>query len=88
MAKIRCICQHIITTSGAIPNPLEWKIISDPRFDDFEGLVEAEEVYRACSSMFRCPKCGRLWVYWDGFDGEPACYTPQSLDPAKEVEEA
>ncbi|GAB3150824.1 hypothetical protein GCM10027161_50360 [Microbispora hainanensis] len=84
MAKIRCRCMYVITTSGEIPNPLEWKIISDSRFDDFEGLVDAEEIYRACTSMFRCPVCGRLWVYWNGFDRDPECYAPEIIGDLEE----
>lgn len=76
MAKIRCVCGTVIPTSGPIPNPLEWKVISDTDFDHFAGLVDAEDVYRACGSLFRCPTCGRLWVYWSGFDSPPECYRP------------
>jgi hypothetical protein len=77
MAKFSCLCDNIIRVSGDIPNPIEWKIMSDVQFDMFEGIVDVELVYRACNSMFRCAKCGRLWVYWDGFDAEPACYSPE-----------
>jgi hypothetical protein len=76
MAKFRCACDHIVRTSGEIPNPNEWKILSDTDFDRFSGLVDAEEVYLACQSMFRCSNCGRLWVYWNGFEQEPTCYQP------------
>lgn len=80
MAKIRCFCGTIIQTSGAIPNELEWKILSDSEFDRFEGMIDAEEIYLASKSMFRCPTCGRLWVYWDGFDRVPQCYKPEALE--------
>jgi hypothetical protein len=79
MAKFYCECAYLITTSGEIPNPLEWKIISDSTFDQFSGNVDAEDIYRACESMFRCPNCGRLWVFWNGFDKDPECYVPRSL---------
>jgi hypothetical protein len=78
MAKFNCICGNVIRVSGDIPNPIEWKILSDVQFDNFEGFVDVELIYRACSSMFKCEKCGRLWVYWDGFDAEPVCYSPES----------
>ncbi len=77
MAKLRCACGRIITTSGEIPNRLEWKIISDVDFDEFEGIVDAEDVYLRCKSIFRCPECGRLWIYWDGFGEAPVCYAPE-----------
>jgi hypothetical protein len=74
MAKIRCYCNTVLSTSGEIPNPIEWKLLSDVEFDRFEGMVDAEDIYRAAKSMFRCPTCGRLWVYWDGLDRQPVCY--------------
>lgn len=77
MAKYWCICGKLIRTSGEIPNPVEWKLISDVKFDEFSGLVDAEDVYQAAVSLFRCGTCDRLWVYWDGFDRPPTCYTPE-----------
>lgn len=84
MAKFRCICGTIIQTSGPIPNELEWKILSDVEFDRFEGLVDAEEVYMASKSVFKCPTCGRLWIFWGGMDESPQCYRPESLTESEE----
>jgi hypothetical protein len=39
MAKFRCACGEVITTSGAIPNPNEWLYISDVASD--AGVVRA-----------------------------------------------
>jgi hypothetical protein len=80
MAKLRCECGYLIAISGEIPNPLEWKILSDSRFDEFEGLIDAEKIYGECNSMFRCPNCGRLWVFWNGFGKDPECYSPRSIN--------
>ena len=77
MAKFYCVCGNLIRVSGDIPNPIEWKIISDDDFDQFEGLVDAERVYLACESMFKCDVCGRLWVYWNGVAAAPVCYAPE-----------
>jgi hypothetical protein len=79
VAKIRCVCATIIQTSGGIPNELEWKILSDVDFDIFEGMVNAEDIYLASKSMFRCPTCGRLWVFWNGMEQSPQCYKPENL---------
>jgi hypothetical protein len=79
VAKSRCVCATIIQMSGEIPNGLEWKILSDVDFDRFEGLADAEDIYSASKSMFRCPTCGRLWVFWDGIDRPPQCYKPEEL---------
>lgn len=78
MAKFRCVCDTIIQTSGAVPNELEWKMISDVQFDGFAGLVDAEEIYLAARSAFLCPTCGRLWIYWNGMDQPPQCYRPEN----------
>jgi hypothetical protein len=79
MAKLRCECGYLIPISGDIPNLIEWKIISDSKFDEFEGMVDSEEIYMACNSMFKCPNCGRLWVYWNGFEQDPECYSPRGV---------
>jgi len=78
--KFNCVCGTVIRVSGDIPNPVEWKIMSDVQFDEFQGTVDVEQVYRACGSMFRCETCGRLWIYWNGFDTEPSCYSPEQVD--------
>ena len=77
MGKFSCHCGDLVRVSGAIPNPQEWKILSDVDFDAFSGQVDAEALYLACRSMMRCPTCDRLWVYWDGFGADP-CYAPQA----------
>ena len=76
MAKFRCVCGETIRTSGDIPNPIEWHLLSDVDFDEFHGEVEAEEVYLATTLMYRCPASDHLWIYWDGIDEEPTLYSP------------
>lgn len=85
MAKFRCACATIIHTSGFIPNETEWKIISDIEFDRFEGIVDAEEIYMACRSAFRCPTCGRLWIFWNGIEQPPDCYKPDTPNESGEA---
>jgi hypothetical protein len=80
MAKIRCVCDTIIQTSGGIPNELEWKILSDVEFDSFEGIIDAEDIYLESKSMFRCPTCGRLWIFWQDTGQPPQCYKPENLN--------
>jgi hypothetical protein len=76
MSSIICKCQKHLHISGEIPNPVEWLIISDAAYDGFSGLIDAEGLYRAFRHMLKCPDCGRLWVYWDGFKGVAKCYEP------------
>jgi hypothetical protein len=72
--KLNCRCGETLSY-GEIPSPIEWKIISDVAFDRFTGMVNAEEVYAAMESALRCPRCNRLWVFWDGFQSDPQEYT-------------
>lgn len=70
------MCGFQIRTSGDIPNPLEWRLLSDEQFDRFHGDVEAEAIYRATTIAYRCPQSDHLWIYWDGFDRPPSLYAP------------
>jgi hypothetical protein len=50
-------------------------------------MVNAEEIYSACKSAFRCPTCDRLWIFWRDMEHPPRCYTPEALDEIGEVDE-
>lgn len=76
MPKIKCYCGNIIRL-GEIPNPKEWLIISDEKFDKFGDTVITEELYRSMKSMLLCEKCHRIWIYWDGFENSPRSYMPE-----------
>ncbi|KAF0232622.1 MAG: Uncharacterized protein FD167_4727 [bacterium] len=75
MPKIRCQCDTIINY-GQIPCPNEWLTISDIEFDSFSGMIDAESLYTCMKSMLQCPKCGRLYIFWNGFDSDPQEYVP------------
>ena len=62
MPKELCKCGQALDL-GAIPNPLEWHLISDVDFDRHTGPVDAEMLYADTKPMLRCPHCGRLLVY-------------------------
>ena len=64
MPKLLCKCGELLRY-GEIPCPIEWRIISDSKFAQFVGNVDAEDVYMATQTVLRCPKCGRLWIFWD-----------------------
>jgi hypothetical protein len=46
-------------------------------FDKFSGQVDAEEIYNAMKSLIKCPSCGMMWFFWNGFQAEPQQYIPQ-----------
>jgi hypothetical protein len=80
MAKFVCVCGAPLSTSGPIPHPYEWQVISDVDFDELRGEVsDIEDLYMRMRSMYRCPASGHLWVFWGGFDEPPALYTPTAL---------
>ena len=76
MARFVCVCGEQIRTSGDVPNPMEWHILSDVDFDRFHGQIDAEEIYRATTIAYRCPVSGHLYIYWEGFDQPPFVYEP------------
>jgi hypothetical protein len=77
VAKFRCVCGEVISTSGEIPNPNEWHALSDVEFDKFSGLIDAEHLYRQTVIFYRCPKSDHIWAFWDGIDRAPRLYAPQ-----------
>jgi len=75
VAKWMCACGSTLRSSGAIPNPGEWLLVSDTDFDGFSGLVQAEDVHQAMTHAFRCAKCDRLHIFRSGLEHEPIVYT-------------
>ncbi len=76
MPGLSCSCGHRISY-GEIPCRDEWLIISDVVFDAFTGAVDAEELYRAMRSILKCPICGHLWVFWDGYQEAAQEFVPR-----------
>jgi len=75
MPALKCSCGETIGYGG-IPCPFEWLFISDCDYDAIVASVDAEELYGRMSSFLKCENCGRLWVFWDGFDYPPKEYVP------------
>ncbi|QQT26617.1 MULTISPECIES: hypothetical protein [Sphingobacterium] len=73
MPKIRCVCDYIINLSE-IPSPNQYLIISDVEMDTYVGQVDVEQLYMAMKIVARCSNCGRLHVFYDGFDEDPVIY--------------
>lgn len=64
--------------SGEIPNPLEWHLTSDQELEDFWESENFEGLQQAVRPAFLCPVCGRIWVYWDGYEGKRVSYIRES----------
>lgn len=39
------------------------------------------------NSALKCSRCGRLWVFWNGFDSAPVSYAQEQLVVLSEVAE-
>lgn len=37
-------------------------------------LQSSEQLYQEMRMFFKCDRCERLWVFWNGFDEEPYEY--------------
>ena len=82
MSKFRCVCGHVLSTSGEIPNPDEWLFMSDMEFSEFQGVVDAEALYHRFGRAYVCPISGHLWVFRHAGDEIPKGYAPVSApDP-------
>ncbi|OKP81706.1 hypothetical protein A3844_25600 [Paenibacillus helianthi] len=73
MPKIRCKCGEVLRF-GDIPCDIEYKFISDVEYDQYQGQIDAEELYLKMKSFLECKICGRLWFFWNGFENPPKEY--------------
>lgn len=73
MPKILCECDETIFLQE-IPCKNQWLMISDVDMNRFEGQVNRSDIYDAMAPVVRCPKCHRLWIFWEGFGKPPAQY--------------
>jgi uncharacterized protein with PIN domain len=73
MPKIICNCNEILSYSE-IPCKIQYKFISDVEFDKIQGNIDAEDLYLKMKSFLMCPKCSRLWIFWNGFSQKATEY--------------
>jgi hypothetical protein len=86
VANISCSCGNVFS-DGQIPCPYEYNLISDEQNEDLtERLVEVvkneEDVFpkvdylisRMGVSVYKCPSCGGLLVFWEGLEMEATYY--------------
>ncbi len=74
--KMLCTCGNMLSNQS-FPNPNVYTIISEEDLDRLDEPINSDSLFRESSLMFRCDKCGRLWVYWKD-DGNPSEYLPAS----------
>lgn len=78
MPKTHCKCGYFIDLSE-IPSPNQKLIISDIKYDKFEGLVDAEEVFKSMHIVAECNECGRIYIFHNGFNEAPTVYKKEEL---------
>jgi hypothetical protein len=81
MAKWLCVCGQVIRSSGNIPNPQEWLLLSDAEFEAFDQPIPTHELYLKARHVYRCPVSDHLWIFWDGPEGPPRLYAPAAFLP-------
>jgi hypothetical protein len=74
MSSIICKCGNRIGF-GEIPNPKEWLTVSDVEYDGYSALIDAEVLYATMKHILACDQCERLWIFWNGFQSMPTCYS-------------
>ena len=73
MPKIKCICNYIIGL-GEIPSEHQFLIISDVDYDKLGNDIDPVALYQDMTLMVKCPNCGRLHIFWNGFDNPQVIY--------------
>lgn len=77
MPKLRCLCDHVISLSD-IPCKDQWMIISDIELDKFDDQLEWNALHDKMTIVVKCPKCGRLHIFWNGFGRNQTIYKPET----------
>lgn len=79
MPKIVCSCQNILSYSE-IPCSIEYKFISDVEYDQYQEMIDAEDLYQHMKSFLKCPECDCLWIFWHGYASPPVEYIKKTND--------
>lgn len=74
MPKLICKCNNTIDLSG-IPCEHQFLFTSDVEYDKFKGEINVEDLYAQMKIFIECSNCGRLHVFWNGFDNLPKTYS-------------
>jgi hypothetical protein len=77
MAKWRCRCGEVLTNSGPIPNANGLYVMTEERYEERADAPDFDLI-RDSVGAHRCPRCGRLWVWWNGSGEKPDVYEPES----------
>ncbi len=76
VAKWRCRCGGVIHTSGPIPHPDGFYVLSEEAYNAHASVPNFDLIQEAVGAHV-CRNCTRLRVWWDGWDNEPTVYQPE-----------
>jgi len=79
MAKYSCpYCSGFAHTSGGVPNPNEWLLLSAVDHDVMPEVLDSHELYRQSKKLYKCVSCSAIAVFWQGLSNDPIWYSPFS----------
>lgn len=77
MAKYLCPnCGGFAHTSGDIPSPSEWLLLSAIQWDALPKTVQSNDLYMNSRKLYKCVSCAAIAVFWNGFGDDPTWYVP------------
>ena len=54
-------------------------IISDDDYEKFDNPIDSVKLYLKMTMLVKCPVCGRIYIYWNGFNEEPEVFQKEKL---------
>lgn len=69
MAKMECRCGEILSNSLA-PNDIQLRVYTDREWDEIlhEDTIKTWKIPLPTYDVWKCPKCGRIYVFKEGVD--------------------
>lgn len=71
--KWLCPCGAVLRTTGPVPHPDGLYLVPEELYEQRAGA--GFDLVRESIGAHRCRECGRLWVWWDGWDADPTVYS-------------
>ena len=69
MARMNCKCGEILSNS-LVPNDIEMVVYTSKEWDEIlkEDTIETWKIPLPKYDVWKCPKCGRIYVFKEGTD--------------------
>jgi hypothetical protein len=79
MPSYLCKCNKRIDYTS-IPADPSYQLVADKDVVVQDDIVTCNATWSEATQVLRCPYCGRLWVFWDGFHKAPTEYLNVGVD--------